>query len=897
MPPIPWRLRTTMFLLCLAASSCGGDPTTTDDVDAATTADVDAGAPAESAVVINEFRAASSEWVLNWDVAPGQAPRLGAHPPWTAVDHDDSRWAEGVGGFGYGDGDDNTDLEPEIRGVTHSLYTRRVFTVSETEAERGDGLILDIDYDDGFVAYLNGREIARKSTAAPGGHIYHEQPAYHPHEAGLSESYAVGLARDLLVPGDNVLAIQGHNVDLQSSDLSLRADLYTAGPDTYHLRYDDTWKYRVGTVEPMFDLRDEDGELSDWIELYNRSDAPVSLDGWALSDREGEPTWVFPDITLAAGDYLVVFASGKDRRNPGADSNLHLDFKLDSGGEYLALLEPDGTVANEFSPLYPPQSRFHSYGRVGADGAGDFRYFAPPTPGAANTAGASYAAIAGAPGFTVAQGYYDTAVSLELTASPACTVVYTLDGSLPTADHGTTASGPLTISRSMAVTARTFCDDAIPSEPRAQTYLIGLDPTMKSLPALTIVGDEEKNLFEPHGSMAIVGGQYLADPNNPGCNQPWCLTWQPTSLDDFSQALMHGRSFERPLSFSMLRNEFTTDNVLAGEGFQIDCGSRVSASSWRRPRMRRGDDWIYGNYTKFSFRFYFRNDYGKGKLDYPLFPGSAVTEFDKLVVRGGHNDDRNPFIRDELTRRLFIDTGQIGSHGTFANLFINGEYKGFYNLTERLDDEFQKSWWNTDNDFDILHNFELNSGDLTAWEELFALVNGTDLSIPANYQEVAQRLDVVNFIDYLLVNIYAGTWDWPGNNWHAARERSPTGRFRFHVWDAEGGFGTYNAKPVGFNTIANDLENDDNPIANLYNRLRVSAEFRQLFAERIQLHFFAGGALTDERVRGRHAELRGIIQPMVEALYGPYDNSIETVWIPQRRTNIFNHFQAAGLWP
>ncbi len=90
-------------------------------------------------------------------------------------------------------------------------------------------------------------------------------------------------------------------------------------------------------------LADEDGDYSDWIEIYNPCLATVSLAGWSLTDDPDELTkWRFPAISLARGEFLVVFASGKNRAVAGAP--LHTSFKLDAGGEYLALVKPDGTT-------------------------------------------------------------------------------------------------------------------------------------------------------------------------------------------------------------------------------------------------------------------------------------------------------------------------------------------------------------------------------------------------------------------------------------------------------------------------------------------------------------------------------------------------------------------------
>jgi hypothetical protein len=110
------------------------------------------------------------------------------------------------------------------------------------------------------------------------------------------------------------------------------------------------------------ELQDQDGDTSDWIELYNTAATTTSLDGWYLTDDSLALTkWRIPDVGIAAGDYLVIFASGKDRSDPTAE--LHANFSLDAAGEYLALVRPDGTTVEQaFAPVYPPQKDDFSYG-------------------------------------------------------------------------------------------------------------------------------------------------------------------------------------------------------------------------------------------------------------------------------------------------------------------------------------------------------------------------------------------------------------------------------------------------------------------------------------------------------------------------------------------------------
>ena len=115
-------------------------------------------------------------------------------------------------------------------------------------------------------------------------------------------------------------------------------------------------------------IQDEDGDFSDWIEIYNTGREPVSIGGWYLSDDEQDLTqWQFPEVVISGQGFLQVFASGKNRTAP--DSELHTSFKLNREGEYLALVRPDGmTIATEFFPEYPRQIGDVSYGaRMGIE--------------------------------------------------------------------------------------------------------------------------------------------------------------------------------------------------------------------------------------------------------------------------------------------------------------------------------------------------------------------------------------------------------------------------------------------------------------------------------------------------------------------------------------------------
>lgn len=238
------------------------------------------------------------------------------------------------------------------------------------------------------------------------------------------------------------------------------------------------WSYELDTNPPPAEvflsefladnqngLRDNFGSRSDWIELFNRSDVPANLEGYFLTDDAGDLTkWRFPAVTLEAGKFLVVWASGQDQTN--ALAPLHTNFKLSTEGEYLALVDPHTNVVSEFAPAYPPQRPDISYGRdqtsptlVG--------YYSTPTPGAPNSIRGD--GFAPEPVFSVAGGVYTNASLTVALSAPAGVIRFTVDGTRPTT-NSTIYTNSIAVTRSMVIKARVFEDGLLPSPIVVQTY-------------------------------------------------------------------------------------------------------------------------------------------------------------------------------------------------------------------------------------------------------------------------------------------------------------------------------------------------------------------------------------------------------------------------------------------
>ncbi len=241
-------------------------------------------------------------------------------------------------------------------------------------------------------------------------------------------------------------------------------------------------------------LYDDDCDRPDWIELYNGGTTVVNLLDWSLTDDDAQlGKWKFPAYDLQPGAYLVVFASQKNktflparacRTHANSLASFHTNFRLDPGGEYLALVAPDGEVISDFGPAYPPQRRDVSYGRDPSTPA-VVGYFTKPTPGSANaTTGDGFAPPVqfSRPGLTFVDPFR---LSLH-SDRPDATIHFTADGSFPTPGGVSTRvySGPILITNTVQIRARATAPGLLPGAPSSETYLM-LSEDLNQLATMT----------------------------------------------------------------------------------------------------------------------------------------------------------------------------------------------------------------------------------------------------------------------------------------------------------------------------------------------------------------------------------------------------------------------------
>jgi len=603
-------------------------------------------------------------------------------------------------------------------------------------------------------------------------------------------------------------------------------------------------------------VADEDGDYEDWIELYNPSALAVPLAGYALTDCSTQPAkWTFPAVSISGYGCLLVWASNKNRAQVGLP--LHTNFRLENRGEFIGLYNPSGALVD--SVTFGRQCQDISCGRK-PDGSGTWMFFSPPTPGVSNNAATAAFGIADDPVFTPGAGFFGGSISVQIASpTPGSHIHYTTDGADPT-EAKPTYTGLIPVTTATVIRAQVHAPPLFPSRVVTQTYLVNVPTT---LPVMSVV----------------------TDPNN---------LWGGTGI---YYAALSGVAGERPCSV-----EYWEEG--AAPGFSMTCGLRV----------RGGASQDRDDIHKKSFMLCFRREQGPAKLDYPLFDSTPVDRFDKVVLRANYNDSwahhmelqrsHAIFVRDELMRKLRLELGDLGVHGGWCLLYLNGRFWGIYNPCERVESDFLDSYTGQP-DWDILSLNDtpgaciLEEGTRTEWDNFSNWFAANNLGIPANYQQLQTMLDLSNYTNYMLGNIIARNDDWPHHNGFVARPRQAGAKWTFLDWDVEYAYGTGYS---GENATVNMMDNSHALRSNLRvsNLLKLLIEsnhdYRVFFAQRMDV--LLNTAYDEPHVVQQMNELAAAIRPAVSMegrMPGLYHGPTATLNVPPY-TYTFSYTYTLPQW-
>lgn len=569
-------------------------------------------------------------------------------------------------------------------------------------------------------------------------------------------------------------------------------------------------------------IADEDGDYEDWVELWNLGEDPVNLEGWGLSDTESEPfRWVFPAVILQPDEFMLVWCSKKNRAV--ADAPLHTNYGISASGEAVYLTRSSGELA-DFAPATQLQADI-SWGRY-PDGTGPWFFFDEPTPGALNTT-PYYTEILSPPIFSQPGGFYTEGFELELShPDPEVVIVYTLDGSEPDLGNlnGSTYQYKNSYPQNPADPFGPFLENSFQSH----LYEIPLAIQDRSsepdkMSQMSSTSDFEPVYFpaNPISKATVLRAKAF---------KPGALTSAALTNTYFIYAEGRNRYDLPVISFSVQEDKFFDyqDGIYnAGVDFDTwrqdnpDSDTPGYVGNW----LREGDQWEYPANIEFfdtqdlhsvfnqrigfkihgrssstfrmkSLRLYARDIYGDNNFSYNVFPDQPYDSYKRLILRNGGNDAHLTTFRDaaiqEVCSKLNFDTQAFRP----SIVFINGEFWGVHNIRERYDKHYLNRVYGVDKEnIDLMEREEIKEGDSVHFDALLSYLESHSLAIPENYEYILTQVDVENFMDYYIAEIFIRNHDWPQNNMRFWRLRTNSyepnapyghdGRWRWLMYDTD----------------------------------------------------------------------------------------------------------------
>ena len=565
---------------------------------------------------------------------------------------------------------------------------------------------------------------------------------------------------------------------------------------------------------------------SDWVELHNSTGSAVSLAGYGISNNPKNPAkWVFPDISIEPGEYLLLYATGS--ADKAQKKNLKLNFCISSTGETLFFFDPNGKLIDKLSA-----GRMRSGQSYGRDGSDNRFYYAEPTPGAQN--GKGYEGITQLPAFSVTPGIYDNAVTVAITAGEGETIRYTTDCTTPNASSEV-YGGELSISKNSVIRAAAFRDGYLSGDVATATYLFRSDGVNHALPVVTLVTDPD-NLWNSKTGIYATGDQFDPDAASYADTLKSATYYQAK----FATEEQVDTIWEKPAAFSLF-----DDN--GKQVFTQNVGIRI-AGSFGRGRAQKG------------FNVIARKEYGKGSMEYPFFENRPYTEYKAVVLRAGAQDQNRSKIRDELASGLLEGTDINILYQAYRPtvLYLNGEYWGVYFMKEKRNRFFVAQHENTENNVDLAigKGFKQRSyGDNSDWVSLYEYATTHDLSASDAYNYVAERMDVDSFRDYMIAEIYNGNTD----TYNFQYYRLKGGKWKFIFYDFCWGF-----QSPGHETLAFRMGKTPSDVcsAKLFAAMLQNKGWRDSFCRRFGE--LLNTAFAPERVTALIEELYGYVEPEIK---------------------------------
>ena len=509
-------------------------------------------------------------------------------------------------------------------------------------------------------------------------------------------------------------------------------------------------------------IEDFEGNYSDWIEIYNKSNTLIDLSNYFLSDEHEElQKWQFPyGTTIEANSHLLIFAS---KKNIATETEIHTNFKISSKGESLYLSKNSTNIID--SCMAVELNSNESFGRI-PDGGETWTKMDSPSPNESNNQSNKLT-------FSHNAGYYTEKFALTISSFTEDDIFYTLNGDIPTPDSKKIEGNLLIecinskpnriseiistveqseiytkawqspqgkIDKATILRCASFKNGKRISKVYTKTYFV--DPNIFSkhkMPIISLVTREE-NFFDDEIGIYV-----------PGVNL------DENKMNGTGNFFMSGEEWERDVHIEY----FECNGSI---GLSQDAGIRIHGGMSRQAAQK-------------SLKLYARSEYGNKKFNYPLLPNRDIKSYKRFVLNSGMSDHLSQtIIKDALAHKIVEPLELESQDSRPVIVFLNGEYWGIYNIRDRTDERYIEYTNNVDAD-----------SVLISWlpdYEIKEFIKNNDLADNNNYEVICSKIDIDNFIDYYICEMFLENYDWPGNN-NRSWKKITDGKWRAIFYDLD----------------------------------------------------------------------------------------------------------------
>jgi hypothetical protein len=620
------------------------------------------------------------------------------------------------------------------------------------------------------------------------------------------------------------------------------------------------------------ELRDDLQDFPDsWVELYNDSDEAVDLRHWYISDRNNYTRgWRITRSTIIQPkSYQLIYCDE-------VATGVHASFRLESGNNgSIYLFNPNGVLEDYVisSPKQPAPNI--ARGRI-EDAHSDWAYFVKATPNAKNE-GITSDILLPSPVFSASGGVYKNELTLSLSLPEGTPenislsdIYYTLDGSEPTKNNPNafSYSTKLVIPqvdpvKATPVRAKIISSDYLQNRSATHTYIV-VARTFK-LPIFSINLDSEYLWDEDFGIHVAGSGKYGIPGNGRNDNVNWNNPWRrPMNVEYFPS-----------------QNQNAAINQL-GE-------------------LRIAGGWSRSNEFK-SLILYANKRFGTNRFHYQLFDQKPNQDIKSFMLRNSGNDAGSTMIKDATIQLMMggkVDLDYQAYQPTV--IFLNGEYRGILNMRERSNDHYVVANFNGLENIDMIERTatgrELKAGDWAAWNDLMNKLNRDANQI--DFKEIERLVDINEFMNYMMIQIYVANTDFPHNNLVMWRPRTEDGKWRYILKDTDFG---YDWGRVSHNSINHNYSFDRNDRdRNLFSALLHYEPFKKEFYSRFTVYL--GDILSYRGTAHVIDSIRALVEPEMLAHRNRWHGTTTLTnwnaridefvnWCLQRNDHIYNQLRS-----